>query len=84
MSAPIKPEVTVFFDHATSTVTAVVRDPMSQKAAIIDSVLDFDYASGRTSTTSANKVISFIRERHLEVVWILETHAHADHLSVAP
>ena len=84
MSEPIKPEVTVFFDNATSTVTAVVKDPGGQSAAIIDSVLDFDYASGRTSTASADKVIAFVRERQLKVEWILETHAHADHLSAAP
>ncbi len=79
-----KPEVTVFFDNATSTVTAVVRDPSSKSAAIIDSVLDFDYSSGRASTSSADKVISFVRAQGLTVEWILETHAHADHLSAAP
>jgi len=79
-----RPEVTVFFHHPTSTVTAVVRDPHSAKAAVLDSVLDFDYASGRTSAEAADQVVSFVRERGLEVEWILETHAHADHLSAAP
>jgi len=84
MSDVIKPEVTVFFEKATFTVTAVVRDPNSKKVAVVDSVLDFDYASGRTSTTSADEVIAFIQDNGFEVEWILETHAHADHLSAAP
>jgi len=80
----IQPEVTVFFEGVTNTVTSVVRDPNSAHVAIIDSVLDFDYASGRTSTRSADEVIAFIQERAYQVDWILETHAHADHLSAAP
>ena len=78
------PEVTAFFDEATFTVTYVVRDPNSQKCAIVDSVLDFDYASGHTDTRSADTVIAFVREKGYEVEWLLETHVHADHLSAAP
>ena len=80
----MRPEVFAFFDEATFTVTYVVRDPSSQKAAVVDSVLDFDYASGRTDTRSADAVIAFIRARGFEVEWLLETHVHADHLSAAP
>ncbi len=78
------PEVTPFFDEATNTITFVVKDPASPACAIIDSVLDFDYASGRTDTSSADAVIKFVDENGLEVEWILETHVHADHLSAAP
>jgi glyoxylase-like metal-dependent hydrolase (beta-lactamase superfamily II) len=80
----MQPEVYAFFDEGTFTVTYVVRDPSSSKVAVIDSVLDFDYASGRTDTRSADAVIAFIRERGFEVEWLLETHVHADHLSAAP
>lgn len=80
----MKPEVFAFFDEATFTVTYVVRDPSSSKVAVVDSVLDFDYASGRTDTRSADAVIAFIKERAFEVEWLLETHVHADHLSAAP
>ncbi|MCX7889171.1 MAG: MBL fold metallo-hydrolase [Rhodobacteraceae bacterium] len=78
------PVVTGFFDEATNTVSYVVRDPASTSAAIIDSVLDFDYASGRTNTASADRLIDFVRANGLDVEWILETHVHADHLSAAP
>ncbi|MCC5989803.1 MAG: MBL fold metallo-hydrolase [Pararhodobacter sp.] len=80
----MKPEVFAFFDEDTFTVTYVVRDPSSSKVAIVDSVLDFDYASGRTDTRSADAVIDFVREKGFEVEWLLETHVHADHLSAAP
>jgi len=80
----MKPEVFAFFDEATFTVTYIVRDPSSSKVAVVDSVLDFDYASGRTDTRSADAVIAFIKERQFEVEWLLETHVHADHLSAAP
>ncbi|WP_374409706.1 MBL fold metallo-hydrolase [Novosphingobium colocasiae] len=81
---PAAVQVRSFFDEATFTVTHVLSDPATGKAAIIDSVLDFDPASGRTSTTSADAVIAYVREQELEVEWLLETHAHADHLSAAP
>jgi glyoxylase-like metal-dependent hydrolase (beta-lactamase superfamily II) len=81
MSAPA---VTAFFDEATFTVTYVVTDPGSAHAAIIDPVLDFDPASGRTSTASADAVAGFVRDNGLTVDWILETHVHADHLTAAP
>ncbi len=80
----MKPEVFAFFDEATFTVTYVVRDPSSRKVAVVDSVLDFDYASGRTDTRSADAVIAFVKEKNFEVEWLLETHVHADHLSAAP
>ena len=78
------PSVTAFFDEATFTVTYVVTDPGSAHAAIIDPVLDFDPASGRTSTASADAVAGFVRDNGLTVDWILETHVHADHLTAAP
>ena len=80
----MRPEVTAFFDEPTNTVSYVVKDPESTACAIIDSVLDFDNASGRTSTESADEIIAYVREHGLEVAWILETHVHADHLSAAP
>jgi len=79
-----KPVVKAFFDEATFTVTYVVSDPATSCAAIIDPVLDYDAASGRTSTTSADAVAAYVQENKLGVDWILETHVHADHLSGAP
>ena len=79
-----KPDVKAFFDEATFTVSYVVSDPSTKKAAIIDSVLDYDPKSGRTRKDSADAVIAFVREHGLDVDWILETHVHADHLSAAP
>ena len=78
-----KPDVTAFFDEATFTVTYVVADSDTRKAAIVDSILDFDAASGRTATHSADAVIAFARSKQLDIEWILETHIHADHLSGA-
>lgn len=80
--APV--QVKTFFDEDTFTATHLVWDPTTRGAAIIDSVLDFDPASGRTSTRSADAVIDFARREALAVEWHLETHAHADHLSAAP
>jgi glyoxylase-like metal-dependent hydrolase (beta-lactamase superfamily II) len=80
----MSPNVTAFFDEATNTISFVVKDPNSRKCAIVDSVLDFDYASGRTDTKSADEIIAHVRANDLEVDWILETHVHADHLSAAP
>ena len=73
-----------FFDPATSTVTHVVADAQARRAAVIDPVLDYDPKSGRTSTANADAVIAHVREAGLTVDWLLETHAHADHLSAAP
>ena len=72
-----------FFDPATFTVTHVVSDPATRKAAVIDSVLDYDPKAGRTSHESADRVVAYVRESGLSVEWLLETHAHADHLSAA-
>ena len=79
-----RPSVRAFFDETTFTVSYVVRDPASSACAVIDSVLDYDPASGRTSHGSADAVIAYVRAEGLEVLWQLETHAHADHLSAAP
>ena len=76
--------VEAFFDPATFTYSYVVIDPSSQRCAIIDSVLDYDPASGRTSFASADRIIAFVKEHDLKVDWLLETHVHADHLSAAP
>ena len=84
MPSDVKPLVHGIFDEATNTVTYIVRDPESRACAIIDSVLDFDYSSGRTDTRSADRVIDHVRAEGLDPVWILETHVHADHLSAAP
>ncbi|AOR81045.1 MULTISPECIES: MBL fold metallo-hydrolase [Sphingomonadales] len=78
------PQIKAFFDEPTFTVTYVVHDPESRHAAIIDSVLDYDPASGRTSFSSANALVAFVEEKGLAIDWHLETHAHADHLSAAP
>jgi len=79
-----KPDIKAFFDEATFTVTYVVSDPATRKAAVIDPVLDYDPASGRTTMKSADDVIEHVREHGFDVDWILETHVHADHLSGAP
>ncbi len=84
MQTIVKPDVTAFFDEDTFTVSYVVKDPDSKACAIIDSVLDYDPNAARTSTASADQVIDHIRRHDLQVAWILETHAHADHLSAAP
>ncbi|MCB1375403.1 MAG: MBL fold metallo-hydrolase [Rhodobacteraceae bacterium] len=80
----MQPDVEAFFDEATFTASFVVSDPESRKCAVVDSVLDFDYSSGRTDTKSADAIVAFVKERGLETVWLLETHVHADHLSAAP
>ncbi len=82
--AALRPGIASFFDPATYTVTYVVHDPATMEAAIVDSVLDFDPNSGRTSTLSADKVIDYVISHNLKVIWLLETHAHADHFSAAP
>ena len=78
------PQVAAFFDPDTFTVSYAVHDPSTREAALIDSVLDFDPASGRTATRSAQRLVDHVREQGLTVRWLLETHAHADHLSAAP
>ena len=78
------PEVKSFFDPDTFTVSYVVSDPATKRAAVIDSVLDYCAASGRTKTRSADAVIEYVRKAGLAIDWILETHVHADHLSAAP
>lgn len=78
------PEIFAFFDEATNTISYVVKDPDSTHVALIDSVLGFDYASGRTDTRAADQMIAFVRERGFTLDWVLETHVHADHLSAAP
>ncbi len=83
-SAPLRPEVTGFFDPDTNTISYVVKDPASSACAVIDSVLDLDYAAGRLATSSADRIIAFVRGHGLTVEWLIETHVHADHLSAAP
>lgn len=80
----ITPSIKAFFDEATFTVSYVVHDPESRQAAIIDSVMDYDAPSGRTSTASADAIIAYVKSESLQIVWHMETHAHADHLSAAP
>ena len=80
----VKPEVKGFFDAATNTVSYIVKDPLSKSCAIYDSVMDIDYAAGRIAYESADEIIRYVQERDLLVEWLIETHAHADHLSAAP
>ena len=80
----LRPEVTGFFDPETATISYVVKDPRSNHCAIIDPVLDYDPVSGHTNTRSADRLIAHVRDNDLTVDWIIETHAHADHLSAAP
>lgn len=77
-------QIQAFFDEATNTVTYLVSDPVTRQAAVIDPVLDYDHRSGKVSTASADQVLAAAAAQALEVAWILETHAHADHLSAAP
>jgi glyoxylase-like metal-dependent hydrolase (beta-lactamase superfamily II) len=78
------PEIRAFFDHNSNTVSYVVTDPAMKKAAIIDSVLDFDYASGTISYNHADMIIDYVVSENIDVEWLIETHVHADHLSAAP
>ena len=79
-----KADVTAYFDESTNTITYLVKDPSSNHCAIIDSVMDMDYAAGRITYESADKIINEIQKRELILDWIIETHVHADHLSAAP
>jgi glyoxylase-like metal-dependent hydrolase (beta-lactamase superfamily II) len=80
----VKPDVKAFFDRETNTVSYVVRDPASNACAIIDPVMNIDYAAGRLSTKSADEIIGYVQQHGLKVEWLIETHAHADHLSASP
>jgi glyoxylase-like metal-dependent hydrolase (beta-lactamase superfamily II) len=80
----IKPEVTSFFDEATNTISYIVKDPTSNACAIIDSVMDIDYAAGRITNEHADELIAYVQKNSLDLQWIIETHVHADHLSAAP
>ncbi len=80
----VKPDVTPFFDPATNTISYVVRDPNSRSCAVVDSVMDIDYAAGRITYDHADEIIAFIQDNGLELEWLIETHVHADHLSAAP
>ncbi len=79
-----RPSIAGFFDEATNTVSYVIHDPASKEAAIIDSVLDYDAAAGRTSNGSADLIVEYVKANDLDVRWLIETHAHADHISAAP
>ncbi len=80
----LKPFVQAFYEKSSGTISYVVQDPSSKNCAVIDSVLNFDFSSGRTSTESADEIIRYIEHKKLELEWIIETHVHADHLSAAP
>ena len=80
----VKPEVVPFFDEPTNTISYIVKDPASNSCAVIDSVMDIDYAAGRITYDGADKIIAYIQERGWKLEWLIETHVHADHLSAAP
>lgn len=80
----VKPDVKGFFDPATNTISYIVKDPSSHACAIIDSVMDIDYAAGRITYDHADQLIAYIESNGLQLEWIIETHVHADHLSAAP
>jgi glyoxylase-like metal-dependent hydrolase (beta-lactamase superfamily II) len=80
----VRPEVEGFFDEATNTISYLVRDPDSDACAVIDTVMDIDYAAGRITYGHADRIIARIREKGLQLEWLIETHVHADHLSAAP
>lgn len=80
----VKPDVQAFFDEATNTITYIVKDPGSNSCAIVDSVMDIDYAAGRITFDHADELIHQIETQGLKLEWIIETHVHADHLSAAP
>lgn len=80
----VKPDVKAFFDPATWTISYVVKDPSSNACAVVDSVMDIDYAAGRITYDSADQIIKYIEDEGLKLEWLIETHVHADHLSAAP
>ena len=84
MQTAIQPEVFPFFEENSNTFSYIVKDPNSNDCAIVDSVLDFDYASGTIGYESADEIIQCVQKRNLNVLYLIETHVHADHLSAAP
>ena len=84
MTQPARPLIEAVFDEPTNTVSYLISDPTTKKGAIIDPVLDYDHRSGRASVASADAILAKAREQGIEILWVLETHAHADHLSAAP
>ncbi|MDJ0630162.1 MAG: MBL fold metallo-hydrolase [Rhodobacter sp.] len=84
LNTQVKPHVTAFFDPATNTISYVVKDPNSNACAIVDSVMDIDYAAGRITYDHADQMIEYVKANDLTVEWLIETHVHADHLSAAP
>lgn len=84
LKTPVHPEVHGFFDPTTNTISYVVRDPASEACAVIDSVMDIDYAAGRITYDHADEIITFIQGKGWRLDWLIETHVHADHLSAAP
>ena len=81
---PQSPKIHAYFDEPTNTVSYLVVDPTTRAAAVVDPVLDYDPASGEVSTRSARRILADARDAGLTLEWVLETHAHADHLSAAP
>lgn len=84
LNMSIKPDVKAFFDEATNTISYVVKDPASNACAVVDSVMDIDYAAGRITYDHADQMIAYIEAEGLKLEWLIETHVHADHLSAAP
>ena len=84
LNMSLKPEVKAFFDEATNTISYVVKDPASNACAVVDSVMDIDYAAGRITYDHADEMIAYIEAEGLKLEWLIETHVHADHLSAAP
>ncbi|WP_424943282.1 MBL fold metallo-hydrolase [Aliiroseovarius crassostreae] len=84
VNTDISPDVKAFFDDATNTISYVVKDPDSTSCAVIDSVMDIDYAAGRITHDNADQIIDYIQDNDLNLEWLIETHVHADHLSAAP
>jgi len=84
VNTSLKPDVQAFFDEATNTISYIVKDPASNSCAIVDSVMDIDYAAGRITFEHADELIRQVKARGLTLEWIIETHVHADHLSAAP
>lgn len=80
----VKPDVKAFFDPATNTISYVVKDPATDACAVVDSVMDIDYAAGRISYKHADEIIDYVKSNNLKLEWLIETHVHADHLSAAP